>query len=104
MGEGSVLGPTFFACGLVDIDQVAKITESKCVEVGVAAKISTIEYADDCTGLVVADTEKDLQVALNIMLQTFQMYFEANSLCLNYSKCQVLVYRPKAESNGYLHR
>ena len=95
VGEGSVLGPTFFACGLVDIDQVAKITESKCVEVGVAANISTIEYADDCTGLVVADTEKDLQVALNIMLQTFQMYFEANSLCLNYSKCQVLVYRPK---------
>ena len=99
VGEGSVLGLTFFACGLVDISQVAMITMNKCRERGICIKSSTIEYADDCTGLIIAESESDLQVALNVMLETFQVYLEANSLCLNNSKCQVLVYRPKQKVN-----
>ena len=95
VGEGSVLGPTFFACGLVDINQVAVITTRKCEEAGITVSASTTEYADDCTGLVICDSESDLQIAINIMLKTFETYFEANSLSLNNTKCQALIYRPK---------
>ena len=82
VGEGSVLGPTFFACGLIDISEVARLTKLQCSEQKVDKEVSSVEYADDCTGIIVCNSEKDLQVAVNIMLNNFQVYFEANSLCL----------------------
>ena len=57
MGEGSVLGPTFFACGLIDIDQVAVLTKSKCEEEGVKVEVTGVEFADDCTGILICKTE-----------------------------------------------
>ena len=97
VGEGSVLGPTFFACGLIDIEQVAVLTKSKCKEVGVEVEVSGVEFADDCTGVLICRTEEDLQSAVNVMIEVYQTYFESNGLCLNRDKCQVLVYRPKSK-------
>ena len=97
VGEGSVLGPTFFACGLIDIDQVGVLTKAKCAEVGVEVEVKGVEFADDCTGILICKTEEDLQIAVNVMIEEYQTYFESNNLCLNREKCQILIYRPKTK-------
>ena len=97
VGEGSVLGPTFFACGLIDISEVSRLTKVQCSRQNVEVEVTSVEYADDCTGIIICNSEKDLQVAVNVMLNNFQVYFESNSLCLNQQKCQVLVFRPRTK-------
>ena len=48
VGEGSVLGPNFFSCGMTDI-----------------SIITQVEYADDTTGVIGASNEQDLQIAVD---------------------------------------
>ena len=95
VGEGTVLGPNFFSCGMTDVSVVAKrvmkaLEEDKNIKVF----ITQIEYADDCTGVVAADNEDDLQVAVDDLLAGFSRFYGANGLKLNESKCNVLVMRP----------
>ena len=99
VGEGSVLGPTFFACGLIDIDQVGVKTREECKKLGFEVDVRGVEFADDCSGILICKTEDEMQKAVNVMIEMYQIYFESNGLCLNRSKSQVLAYRPKAKEN-----
>ena len=95
VGEGSVLGPNFFSCGMTDISIVAvrvikELKESHNIDVF----ITQIEYADDTTGVIGAKDERELQVAVDALLRGFSRFYSANGLKLNESKCNVLVVRP----------
>ena len=95
VGEGSVLGPNFFSCGMTDVAVVAtRITKALEEEDDIKVFITQIEYADDCTGVVSADSEEDLQVAVNKLLKGFSEFYSANGLKMNESKSNLLVFRP----------
>ena len=96
VGEGSVLGPNFFSCGMTDISVVAKRVVKKLKEEqGIEVFISQIEYADDTTGLLGAKNEEELQIAVDALLEGFSQFYSANGLKLNQKKCHVLVVRPR---------
>lgn len=96
VGEGSVLGPNCFSIGMICITIVAKRTVKRMEdEHNVIIEAFTDEFADDATGILGADTEEDLQLAINIMLEEFLEYYSLNGLKLNVSKCSVLVHRLK---------
>ena len=95
VGEGSVVGPTIFICGLCDVPSVAKKTKMICQEQQVQAKTSSLEFADDCSGVAATKTDAELQVAVNVMMSQYKYYFGVNGLCLNDSKCQVIVFRTR---------
>ena len=69
VGEGSVLGPCIFSMGLCDVSTVATDTVKACKELGLDVLASTVEFADDITGVIRAYTEKDCQLAINIMME-----------------------------------
>ena len=95
VGEGSVLGPNFFSCGMTDIGVVAKRVVRKLKEVdNKDVWCSQIEYADDCTPVIAADDERTLQLGINEMLEGCSRFYSANGLKLNESKCHILVFRP----------
>ena len=95
VGEGSVLGPNFFSCGMTDMSVVARRVMRKLEEQDVKVFITQIEYADNTTGILAADNEHDLQLAVDARLKGFSDYYLANGLKHNESKCHVMVFRPK---------
>ena len=95
VGEGSVLGPNFFSCGMTDVSVVSKRVMKKLKDVyGMDAFITQIEYADDTTGIIACDSERELQIAVDELLTGFGQFYSANGLKLNETKCHVLVIRP----------
>lgn len=95
VGEGSVLGPNFFSCGMTDVSVVAKRVMSALEDShNFKVYITQIEYADDCTGIIAADNEDELQVAADELLKGFSRFYSANGLKLNEQKCHILVLRP----------
>ena len=99
VGEGSCLGPGFFSGGMSDISIVARRTEVRAkVEYNIEIVAFTDEFADDASGILGADSEPDLQIAINIMLDEFLKYYSANGLCLNVDKCSVIIHRVKAKT------
>ena len=94
VGEGSVLGPCIFSMGLCDVSTVATDTVKACQDLGIDVLASTVEFADDITGIIGAYTEEDCQLAINIMMKNFKNYFSVNGLVLNETKCSILVCRP----------
>ena len=95
VGEGSVLGPNFFSCGMTDVSVVAKRVMRKIREVdGKEVWCSQIEYADDCTPVIAADDERSLQLGINEMLEGCSQFYSSNGLKLNEGKCHILVFRP----------
>ena len=95
VGEGSVLGPNFFSCGMTDVSVVATRVKEKLITIDkIDIWVSQIEYADDCTPIMAADTEDDLQAASDRMLAGYNSFYSANGLKLNESKCKLLVIRP----------
>ena len=95
VGEGSVLGPNFFSCGMTDISVVSsRVKEHLKSFYKIDAFVTQIEYADDTTGLISCSTERELQIAIDELLQGFSRFYSANGLKLNESKCHVLVIRP----------
>ena len=95
VGEGSVLGPNFFSCSMTDISVVATRVMKKLKEVyKIDAFITQIEYADDTTGIISCETERELQIAVDELLLGFSRFYSANGLKLNETKCHVLVVRP----------
>ena len=95
VGEGSVLGPNFFSCGMTDVSVVAKrVAKALAEDDNVRVYITQIEYADDCTGFVSADNEEDLQKAVDKLLTGFGKFYEANGLKMNEAKSNLLVFRP----------
>ena len=58
VGEGSVMSPKFFSCGMTDFSVVAKrmkadLKDSNKIDVWV----NKMEYADDCIPVMGADSE-----------------------------------------------
>ena len=53
--------------------------------------LSSTEFADDCTGVAVADTEQQLSVALNVMAAEYKRYLQANGLRINVLKSEHIV-------------
>ena len=95
VGEGSVLGPNFFSVGMTDISVVARRVKKKLLdEYNLESFITQIEYADDTTGIVACETERELQIAVDELLAGFGQFYSANGLKLNETKCHVLVVRP----------
>ena len=47
---------------------------------------TSIEFADDCSGLVSAKDEETLQTAVNVMMDQYERYFSASGLALNLKK------------------
>ena len=100
VGEGSVLGPNFFSCGMTDVSVVAKrVMKTLEEDRNIKVFVTQIEYADDCTGVVSADDEQDLQVAADELLRGFNAFYAANGLKLNEQKCNILVIRPHKKVN-----
>ena len=95
VGEGSVLGPNFFSCGMTDISVVSRRVQKKLKEYyNMDSFITQIEYADDTTGVIACENERELQIAVDELLAGFGRFYSANGLKLNESKCHVLVVRP----------
>ena len=100
VGEGSVLGPNFFSCGMTDIGVVAsRVMKEIKDKHGIEVFITQVEYADDTTGLIGAKNESDLQIAVDALLQGFSRFYSVNGLKLNESKCNVMVVRPHIKVN-----
>ena len=93
VGEGSVLGPGFFICGMCSVGIVAKKTVSEMSEFGIWIDASTLEFADDSLGLIIANDEAELQVSVHLMMEKFRHYFKSMGMCLNDSKCELIVFR-----------
>ena len=95
VGEGSVLGPNFFSCGMTDISVVTRRVMKRLEEkYKIKAFLTQIEYADDTTGILSCETERELQIAVDELLAGFSRYYSANGLKLNEEKCHILVVRP----------
>ena len=54
VGEGSVLGPGFYICGMCSVNVVAKRVRLEMAEEGYWIDAWTLEFADDTSGLLVA--------------------------------------------------
>ena len=93
VGEGSVLGPGFFICGMCSVSVVAKRTRLEMAEAGFWIDAWTLEFADDTSGVLVCDDEAELQVAIHLMMDKFRHYFNSMGMCLNMSKCELIVFR-----------
>ena len=93
VGEGSALGPGFFIFGVCSIGVVVKRTKIERVEAGYCNEVTCLKFADDTTGLIVANEEAKLQVAVHLMMEKFQHYFNSMGMCLNEKKCELIVFR-----------
>ena len=93
VGEGSVLGPGFFICGMCSVSIVAKRTRLEMEEAGLWIDAYTLEFADDTSGVLVCDDEAELQIAIHLMMDKFKHYFNSMGMCLNESKCELIVFR-----------
>ena len=96
IGEGSVLRPCFFIVGLSSVNIVAQRTERELWrDHNIWVEAHTLEFADDTSGLLVCDTEEDLQKAINLMFTKFQHYFNSMGMALNPDKCEPIIFRSK---------
>ena len=93
------MGPVFFICGMVAVSMVAKKTAEKMAERGYWVDSWTLEFADDSSGVIVADTEEILQEAVNIMSGLFEEFFNAIGMALNASKSELIVFRSGRKRN-----
>ena len=103
IGEGSVLGPLIFiltivCCSVVLVKTVNRLNQqSVLAEVNAPpnskAKISlsSVEFAEDCSGVAICETEDQVQKSLQIMAQEYEAYFQAHGLKINVSKSEHIV-------------
>ena len=93
VGEGSVVGPGFYICGMCSVSVVAKRTRVEMEELGFWVDAWTLEFADDTSGVITANNEAELQVAIHLMMNRFEHYFNSMGMCLNKSKCELIIFR-----------
>ncbi len=82
VGEGSVLGPGFFICGMCSVGVVAKRVRIEIGEAGFLIEVTCLKFADDTFGLIVAKDKAKLQVTVHLMMEKFQHYFNSMEMCL----------------------
>ena len=68
VGKGSLLGTCHFICGgMCSVNIVAKRTVKEPAKREIWVEVSTLEFADDTLGVIIAETEQKIQEALNVM-------------------------------------
>ena len=72
---------------------VARRANKRLEKLGVAALVHTVEYADDCTGVVTGETEMDCQIAIVIISEEFSRFYNAVGLKQNLEKSELLAIR-----------
>ena len=99
--EGSILGPSLYTLAQMDVPTVPELVKEIAVEEEAwrierpeEVDTSSVEYADDVTGLLQAANEEDFQVVADVFMEQFEEYFSRCGLALNRSKCCVIVFRP----------
>ena len=104
IGEGSVLGPLVFILTIVCCSIVLYRTIDKLHQMSITAKLdnsttyeaevnlSSIEFADDVTGVTVCDTEDQVEKSLQIMAKEYAEYFSANGLKINVLKSEHIIF------------
>ena len=92
IGEVSVLGPLIFiltiVCCFIVLYRVAERLETMKLEAEVdnaityeaEVTISSVEFADDVTGVTVCDTEQQVETSLQIMADEYAKCFTPDSL------------------------
>ena len=93
VGEGSVLGPLYFVCGLNPISIIARRTERAMAAQHKWVEVQTLEFADDSSGIITADNEEELQEAVNIMFDLFVKFMGSIGMALNWKKCELIIFR-----------
>ena len=53
--------------------------------------VSSVEFADDCTGMCVADNDKQVAITLKAMAVEYKKYFEAHGLKINTAKSEHII-------------
>ena len=93
VGEGSIQGPSYFISILMPVPVIAKRTNERLEKLGVSAVTATVEYADDCTGIVNGETELDCQIAIVILSEEFSKFYSRVGLKQNLEKSELLAVR-----------
>ena len=103
IGEGSVLGPLVFILTIVCVTVVLARAIIKLQALGITAatdktpdtqaqvELSSVEFADDVTGIAIADTEQQVQLALQTLADEYDQYFGAHGLKINVAKSEHMV-------------
>ena len=81
---------------------VAKKTVEKMAEKGHWVDSWTLEFADDSSGIIIADNEEILQDAINIMSGLFEEFFNSIGMALNAKKSELIVFRSSKKKRTLL--
>ena len=93
VGEGSIQGPICFISILIPVPVVAKRTNRRLAKLGIMAKVHTVEFADDCSGIITGETEFACQIATTIMMEEFNVFYNTVGLKQNMDKSEILPVR-----------
>ena len=94
VGEGSVVGPLFFVATLCDVSVVAERSMTRLGrDYGLDVLIRLIAYADDISAVVIGDTEAEVQLAVEVVMEEFLEYFSSAGLSMNPEKSELVVFR-----------
>ena len=103
IGEGSVLGPLIFILTIVCCSVVLVKTINRLKNLSITAEVtnkpkfetqvslSSVEFADDCSGVTICDTEEQVQLSLQIMAEEYEDYFSSHGLKINVTKSEHIV-------------
>ena len=102
IGEGSVLGPLVFILTIICVTvvlarvKIALQAHSLTCKVNdgiydTDVSVSSVEFADDCTGMCVADNDKQVAITLKAMAVEYKKYFEAHGLKINTAKSEHII-------------
>ena len=89
-----MVGPLYFIATLCD---VTVLTNRALHRLGrdhaIDVYIHIIAYADDISAFIVADSEAEIQLAVNVLMDEFFDYFTAAGLCMNPEKSELILFR-----------
>ena len=99
VGEGSVVGPLFFVATLCDVSVVsARAIDRLGRDHAIDVFIHLIAYADDVSAIIVADSEAEIQLAVDILMEEFVSYFSSAGLAMNPEKSELILFRRGRQS------
>ena len=87
---------------MCSVSVVAKRTRLKMSEAGFWIDAWTLEFADNTSGVLVCEVEAELQIAIHLMMDKFTHYFNSMGMCLNKSKCKLIIFRSSRKVRPYL--
>lgn len=90
VGEGSVLGPLLFLIQILEVSLVMVIVkellERDHPHLVEHTELRTVQFADDCTNLVITDDEWQMETVMTVCSAEYHKYFSAQGMKLNLSK------------------